>query len=75
MARPDHVETRPFTRQGESAGGHKRGLPIVSPSGSELRVVHLSGHLNPDASVVELRNYLGVGIGRQRLTGYSRNFR
>lgn len=60
MARP---ESNPETRQGKTSNGARRALPISK--------VHLNGQLDPDASVEDLREYLGVTTP---IEGYSRNF-
>lgn len=71
MARPENLDLRPHIKPGRSRGGAFRSLPIVEASQTEVSAVKLNGHLNPDATVEELRAYLGVPS--EPLHGHPRN--
>lgn len=65
-----------YTKQGESAGGNIRALPNLGTHGLELRKVNLNGHLNPEMSAEEVRDYLldpNIYGPRLKLQGRSRN--
>lgn len=80
MARPDHLESKPITRQGKSAGGFSRGLPNLGAHGAELKI-HLNGQFTSDDTPEEIRTYLlpttvyGSREDRTTIPQASRNFR